>query len=637
MSSSQPLHSSVPYPETAVEGRKQVSADVVVRLPTSVDFDGTPVASAVLTPDSDQGIKEVHCDPRPPIPVIFLPGVMGSLLADSQTNDAIWYPPNMDGVISAIEGFLSVVSGWFQSAGTRAARFDPMPAVVDPRGPLIDIDAAKLGFDAAEARRRGWSTLHRWSYQPTLEWLQVTLNKPMQYGEPFGEWAQGSEDGKTSALKPVLDTHPSAYGGYGKGEALTLDSDVFKTFSNYRYPVYAIGYNFLQSNELSAKEVLEGVDFEDKRRKKKIRIMGIREICRENHTDKAIVITHSMGGLVARMAAVLCDGADDILGVVHGAQPATGAPVFARRFRAGGEGRSPVEALINQSLFGSNAPEFVGVASYAQGPMELAPMPDYNNGQPWWIVVDAKGRERLRLPETSALEELYISDAWYGLLPNPALLDPAGVVKKHLKKLGRTCSVHEYYREIMSAVSNRQIALTDSYHPNTYAIFGNGALQPPSDAGVEPAKLEISESEAALLTFGKVIWQGDIPEDVSAEELKAAKLHYDNHKGELKLLVRGQIVTVKVWDQIRMPDPWKDRLKDNGVIPGDGTVPAWSAEAQARGLIPGVPGKPARGVQMAFRQKGYDHQFSFRHPWARWATLYSVAQAVHKAKKGLVQ
>ncbi|KAI3591823.1 hypothetical protein D9X30_3108 [Cupriavidus sp. U2] len=609
-----------------------------VRLPTGLDFDGTPIASAVLTPDSDRCVKEIHCDPRTPIPVIFLPGVMGSLLANSQNGREVWYPPNMDGVASGFAAFFAVLRGWLRGAASRAARFDPEPAVVDPRGPLISIDEAKLGIDAAEARRRGWSTLHRWSYQPTLEWLKGALNKPMQYGEPIGEWANGSEDGEKSALKPVLGTHPSEYGGYGAGEALTLDSEVFKTFVSYRYPVYAIGYNFLQSNELSARDVLDGVDFEDKRRKKKTRIMGVREICRENHTDKAIIVTHSMGGLVARMAAVLCGGADDMLAVLHGAQPATGAPVFARRFRAGGEGRSGLERFINQSLFGANAREFIAVASYAQGPMELAPMPDYNNGEPWWIVVDAKGRERLRFPETSALEDLYVSDAWYGLLPDPKLLDPAGVVAKYLKREEINMSVHVYYKNVIAAVVRRQEALASTYHPNTYAMFGSGALEPsPVNAGRELQKVEISKPEGELLTFGKVIWQGDIPDDVSPEELKRAELEEDDHKGKLKLRVRGQLVVLTVWKEMRQADLRNDGVKDSGVIPGDGTVPAWSSEAQARGLIPEVAGQAAQGVQMAFRQKGYEHQFSFRHPWTRWATLYSVAQAVHKIKGGCSQ
>ncbi|RZT36423.1 esterase/lipase family protein [Cupriavidus agavae] len=605
-----------------------------VILPAGFDADGAPVAHAVLTPDSDRRIKEIHCDPRTPIPVVFLPGVMGSSLVNKDTGEDIWNAPNMDELFSVIAGFISVVAGWFQSAAARSERFDPVAAVVHPNGPLISIDAEKLGFDAAEARRRGWSTVHRWSYQPTLEWLHLALNHPMEYGVPKGEWAEGSEDGEETALKPVLGTHPSEYGGFGKGEALTLDSEVFKTFVGYRYPVYAIGYNFLQSNELSARDVLDGVEYEDKD-KKQHRILGIREICRENRTDKAIVVTHSMGGLVARMASVLCGGSEDILGVIHGVQPATGAPVFAKRFRTGAEGNDFKNRLVNQSLMGRDAGEFVAIASYAQGPMELAPMPDYIDGKPWWIVVDRKGRERLRLPESTALNDLYVSEAWYGLLPDKTLLDPAKVVEKFLRDSGIPLSVHEYYKKTMTTVVERQEALCGAYHSNTYALFGDGAIDLPDNEGTANARRsEISESPANLLTFGKVIWQGDIPEEVTAEELRSAELIEDDHEGKLKLRVAGQVVNLIVRNETRALDPYKDRLRDNGIVSGDGTVPAWSAEAQGRGLIPGVAGSPARGVQMVFRQQGYEHQFSFKHPWSRWATLYSVAQAVHRIKGG---
>ncbi|MGT2491022.1 hypothetical protein ACU4GD_12010 [Cupriavidus basilensis] len=119
-------------------------------------------ARAVLTPDSDQRCKEISFDPRSPIPVIFLPGVMGSLLANKDTGEEVWYPPNMDSVVSGISGAISVIAGWFASAAGRAKRFDPIPAVVDPRGP---VKVGNSGLSEAEARRRGWSTVHRWSYQ----------------------------------------------------------------------------------------------------------------------------------------------------------------------------------------------------------------------------------------------------------------------------------------------------------------------------------------------------------------------------------------------------------------------------------------------------------------------------------------
>jgi Tle cognate immunity protein 4 N-terminal domain len=66
-----------------------------------------------------------------------------------------------------------------------------------------------------------------------------------------------------------------------------------------------------------------------------------------------------------------------------------------------------------------------------------------------------------------------------------------------------------------------------------------------------------------------------------------------------------------------------------GIIRGDGTVPVWSADAQARGLKPDVPGDPVEGVQMAFVQGGYQHMNSYAHSWTHWALLYSVVQIVN--------
>ena len=596
----------------------------VVHLNSEFDVNGLSSTHTVLTADNDKRCKEVHCDPRTPIPVIFLPGVMGSLLCDQETGEELWYPPNMDAVLSGTAGVVSVIGGYFASATKRATRFDPQRAIVDPRGPIIELDSKEFGFDEKEARRRGWSTVHRWSYQPTLAWLQETLNKPMLSGEPLGEWSHGDHEGKKAALKAVLDTHPQDYGGYGQGEAIASGSDAFKSFCEFRYPVYAIGYNFLQSNQISGRDVLDGIDFKDIQENKVTRILGIRDICRENGSDKAIIITHSMGGIVARMACQLCGGADSIYGVVHGAQPATGAPLFAKRFRTGGEGNNIKERLTNKSLLGRDDAEFVAIASNAEGPMELSPMPDYHEGAPWWIFVDKAGKERMALPQQSALEELYTCDEWYGLLPDPSLLDPAGIVNQMLENSGKQISVHDQYKRTMDAVVTRQAKLFNNYHDNTYALYGDGSLETKRTAAMPAtSKQEISLPESDLQTWGRVVWQGDIPEDVTEAELKAAELVSDSHHGDLVISVRGQTVKLSVQHQAVAPEPGD---ADNGIIPGDGTVPVWSAAAQGRGIVPGSSGDKAAGVQMAFVQGGYEHQFCFNHPWTRWATLYSVTQ-----------
>jgi hypothetical protein len=121
---------------------------------------------------------------------------------------------------------------------------------------------------------------------------------------------------------------------------------------------------------------------------------------------------------------------------------------------------------------------------------------------------------------------------------------------------------------------------------------------------------------------------------VEEEELRAATLLHDSHTGKVKVYLKSRKLTVEfeVQKVARLPKgaatPEPDK---NGIIAGDATVPSWSADAQARGLKPGVKGSATQGVQMAFVKGGYDHQGSYDHPWTRWALLYSVVQIAQDA------
>ena len=203
-------------------------------------------------------------------------------------------------------------------------------------------------------------------------------------------------------------------------------------------------------------------------------------------------------------------------------------------------------------------------------------------------------------------------------------------MKKRLEEEMDSSTVHEHFKKMMSNVVDRQKELMNNYHANTYALYGDGALDPQrSDGTHEPDKLEFSEPAKNLQTWGRVVWRGDLPEGVGEAELRAAKWVGDDQHGVLRIVVGGRTVTLTVQQQAVAPKPGE---KDNGIIPGDGTVPAWSAAAQGRGVIPDLSETKATGVQMAFVQGGYEHQKCFDHPWTRWATLYSVAQIVHSTK-----
>ncbi|WP_174932948.1 hypothetical protein [Burkholderia lata] len=99
-------------------------------------------------------------------------------------------------------------------------------------------------------------------------------------------------------------------------------------------------------------------------------------------------------------------------------------------------------------------------------------------------------------------------------------------------------------------------------------------------------------------------WVGDFPQGVTESDVINAKLLSDDGVGTIRIAVKGQPVTLTA-----MKKTENDRdAKEHGFIPGDGTVPSWSGEAVARGLKPGVPGGIAEGVQVAFDQRGFDHQ-----------------------------
>ncbi|RQZ59310.1 triacylglycerol lipase [Burkholderia sp. Bp9004] len=615
----------------------------VVRLSSHTDEGGDSYAHATLTPADDTRAKETLHDLRPIIPVIFIPGVMGSPIVTKDTGDEAFFAPNMDTVGSMLGGFLSVLFGWFQSASSREIRFDPLKVSVTPLGPINVGDGKTITEE--EARRRGWGSVYRTSYQPVLLWLEQQLNNPMLCGELQGAWCAPDPKGKTWALHPVLDTAPTQYGAYGKGEAITSESPEFKRFVKFRYRVYAIGYNWLQSNYDSGSDVVKGVDCPDPQTKGKTRLMGITEICKENDTGKAIIVTHSMGGLVARFA-VLSHGAEDsIHGVFHGAQPATGAPLAAKRYKTGGGPEGGMNGFINGSLLGRDANEFIAVMANAPGPMELTPMPDYNNGRAWWIFARPDGTVLMQFPKHGdALSELYLNADWYGLLPKAAQLDPGKVVRKRLGRDGTGDSaLVDNYIATMTLVVTRQSQLKNKYHGNTYVAYGNGGLDtrsPTSGSTTEATDkdkptVEQGELTKNLLAWGNAIWTGDVPADVHESELRAAQLLDDSGKGQLRVLLkeRNLSVTFTMQKTNKIPDvsattDWDRVAGKTGIIRGDGTVPAWSADAQARGLKPGVPGDPANGVQMAFVQAGYEHMKSYAHPWTRWALLYSVVQIV---------
>ena len=155
----------------------------------------------------------------------------------------------------------------------------------------------------------------------------------------------------------------------------------------FDFPVFAVGYNWTDTNTNSGQALVDRIK---KIKEEAARVTG--------KCDKVIVITHSMGGLVARKASQI--NSSDILGVIHGVQPAFGAPAAYWRVKAGFEGFG-----LTSFVMGSSGRTVTPVLGNLPGGLELLPSKLYfdNNSNKAWL--DTGGDKQL--PENDPFNEIY--------------------------------------------------------------------------------------------------------------------------------------------------------------------------------------------------------------------------------------
>jgi hypothetical protein len=287
-----------------------------------------------------------------------------------------------------------------------------------------------------------------------------------------------------------------------------------------------------------------------------------------------------MGGLVGRRAAQLLG--DKILGVVHGVQPVTGAPVVYRRFKAGTEtdGCLDIPGAGAAVILGWDAADVTCVLGNSPGLMELLPTKDYGPG--WLHITD--GDKTIKLPKSDPYEEIYAisaEDNWWGLL-DPGLLDPAGKLKdtpkvslkEHfLKQLGKAQSFHE------------TIGLT--CHKNTYAYYGDDPSQ---------------------RSFNRAVWRTHQNiTGLSDEALLNAKREKFKLTGPTEIDIDGLRIHFSL---------------DGKSDPGDGTVPTPSGAAASK----------LEGIKDVYKLDGFDHQHSYDNEIARHTVLYAIGKMVQEIK-----
>jgi len=362
---------------------------------------------------------------RPPekvVPVIFIPGVMGSNLK------------NEDGEVWQFSA--PSLKKWpLANAKKRKGLLDPKTTTVDDSGEILNDGADGKKFPSR--RKRGWGSAFYKSYGEALDRLQYLLSDDDILMDNYFREAQ-------------LQTARQRFTGVRIGEEpaeQVLTEEEAAHGHRFLYPLHVFGYNWLQSNADSAT------------------LLGayIRRVMGDYHgrlaVNKVILVTHSMGGLVARHYSENMNGQENILGIVHGVMPDLGSPAAYRRMKTGERG-------LTGMIIGDSAEKLMPVLAQSPGPLQLLPGRAYGSG---WLKIEG-GIPRQPLPLDDPYEEIYLNKtAWWQLCEQDLLLGDTDSEW--------TAFAHRIENPVKTFIEE----LNGKYHPQTWLFYGASADNP-SDA-----------------------------------------------------------------------------------------------------------------------------------------------------------
>lgn len=518
-------------------------------LTPTFDKKGNPEWKSTLS-SPDDSCAVCHMIPDRIIPVIFVPGVMGSnLKGTGNAGDISW---RLDSVRS--------MSPWLsRGAALRKKYLAPQKMVVDDDGARPDGTAQH----DEELKRRGWGEVGAMSYGDFLVWLENALND-------FVNTKGGPRD---LLINKAL--------GSMKSDDALLKEQVALSY-RYRFPVHACGYNWLDGNDASAEQL-----------KRRINAVITRYKQEKKRCERVILVTHSMGGLVARYCSEVLGMSEKILGIVHGVMPAIGAAAVYRRFKAGTEG-----AWLAAKVLGEDAAEMTAVLSSAPGPLQLLPTPEYGNG---WLKID-DGSTVVSLPRNNdPYNEIYtVRGRWWSMCEDH-LITPSTPMEPKRTPSAIDADWKKFLTIIDRKVKAFHRGIEGKYHNNTYAFFG---------------------SDNNFKAYGTVQWRTTSkslrrpPAPRPNRDLFNAKLKFHGELEETRTALyppgmsAGQIAPNEVF---RISEPDED---------GDGTVPHRS----------GIAPKEHPGIKSLLRVS-VGHEPAYKDSdIARDFTLRAIVQIVQAVK-----
>jgi len=565
-------------------------------LHTEYDEKGREKAHVIL--EKPGKTDEMFIAPNQAIPVIFVPGIMGSPLIATGDNTGLWKSQGKWAWFPDDKAW--VVNGYGnRAAHIRKLLLDPTKTKAVETPKEADEDTLKATCEGhplpwQEAARRGWGSVMLTSYGDVLHFLENQLRFVFYQGNPYPGTYQ------------AVPHDPNQWGEL-KGYKKLTDEDLRKAAA-WRFPVYAVGYNWMDSNAVAADYL-------------KRRIDAIRKDCRERlkvKCDKVILVTHSMGGLVARLCAKRYP--EDILGVVHGVQPAIGAGTAYARVRGGWDSNThlthpldSVASIVGAWALGGSGEEVSAVFASGAGPLELLPNQLYGTG---WLTVkyglsESSATTLLTLPEKDPYDEIYAETKGWWRLIHPACLvipeerkDPSVIRGEWIKYTAQLSKAKSFHHELGSY-----------YHPKTFAHCGDDRSQQAwhnVSWRLEPLRDGNTGLTASNNPSSEAIRNADLTTDVMRG---SCEIHDSKSAGNAMYSRNGEGVSgYYAGDYYRA---WLSG-KDNS---GDATVPSHSGLA------------PRPHVPFFARMNGFDHQGSYQKSDVQAVTLYSILSLAVEATR----
>jgi hypothetical protein len=580
-----------------------------------------------MTETADKTRHDVTVPPDKIIPVIFLPGVMGSNLRMikarqeklKRTDNRAWRP---DDLVSAA-GKIEVVGktgmgGWFRNASPAQRqldfdpdnteveyyhytaskdRFDPEGKetiaadvrhqnVPDSLGPIPPLLGHRLTqsmpqpnqartmprrrqMPAQIARWRGWSeVLFAGPYGQMLKTAEMFLNNMVVKGQVHSMWESVFTDPKN----------------FGAKSGNAINANDVKKISACWYPVHAMGYNFLKSNGESAKVIADRI---------RGLVLGYQK--RGFKCDEVIIVTHSMGGILARALIhpdygnLLNDQTVKVLGMYHSVMPTMGAAAAYRRMRFGFQEKEGTAAKLFAEIVAIDGEHATAILANTPGPLELLPAAAY--GKDWLKVVDGRGRTIRSWPqgEKNALDSIYLQQQnnWWRLI-NPAWVNPGNILVKDGGGFDNVLERLKSANDFLGSVEK-------TFHPTQcYASY----------CASDEHK---SYGSLVFKVMNPDVWDS---RTITLPSADTWKMLTDDKKGTLTVQAGKRILTLKL---------------QPADAAGDETVPAERSAQKIGGTL---------FSHGNVKGSGYEHQGSYAHPHVLTSMLYSIVKIAATAKWG---